>query len=124
MLEVDLMLSIRGLQGICSGWLWTLLQAGQRLYLEEGRQYVGRAGRMDMKDRCMLSCFSRVRLFVMLWTVAHQAPPPMGFPRQEYWSGVPLPSPKIFAVEKNEVFNNQLFIVHVTDSDDLCSCTV
>ena len=46
-----------------------------------------------MKDRCMLSCFSRVRLFVMLWTVAHQAPPPMGFPRQEYWSGLPFSSP-------------------------------
>ena len=28
------------------------------------------------------------------WTAAHQAPPSMGFPRQEYWSGVPLPSPK------------------------------
>ena len=27
------------------------------------------------------------------WTVAYQAPPSMGFPRQEYWSGVPLPSP-------------------------------
>ena len=27
------------------------------------------------------------------WTAAHQAPPSMGFPRQEYWSGVPLPSP-------------------------------
>ena len=27
------------------------------------------------------------------WTVAHQAPPSMGFPRQEYWSGVPSPSP-------------------------------
>ena len=28
------------------------------------------------------------------WTIAYQAPPPMGFSRQEYWSGVPLPSPK------------------------------
>ena len=28
------------------------------------------------------------------WTAAHQAPPSMGFSRQEYWSGVPLPSPK------------------------------
>ena len=28
------------------------------------------------------------------WTAAYQAPPPMGFSRQEYWSGVPLPSPK------------------------------
>ena len=27
------------------------------------------------------------------WTVAHQAPPSMGFPRQEYWSGLPFPSP-------------------------------
>ena len=27
------------------------------------------------------------------WTAAHQAPPPMGFSRQEYWSGLPLPSP-------------------------------
>ena len=31
--------------------------------------------------------------FVTLWTVAHQAPLPMGFPRQEYWSGLPFPSP-------------------------------
>ena len=37
---------------------------------------------------------SRVRLFSTPWTAAHQAPPPMGFSRQEYWSGVPLPSPK------------------------------
>ena len=36
---------------------------------------------------------SRVRLFSTPWTVAHQAPPPMGFSRQEYWSGLPYPSP-------------------------------
>ena len=36
---------------------------------------------------------SRVRLFVTPWTVAYQALPSMGFSRQEYWSGVPLPSP-------------------------------
>ena len=36
-----------------------------------------------------LSC---VRLFVTPWTVAHQAPPSMGFSRQEYWSGLPFPS--------------------------------
>ena len=33
---------------------------------------------------------SRVRLFATPWTAAYQAPPPMGFSRQEYWSGVPL----------------------------------
>ena len=42
---------------------------------------------------CMLSCFSCVQLFATLWTVAHQAPLSMGFPRQEYWSGLPFPSP-------------------------------
>ena len=41
---------------------------------------------------CMLSLFSRVQLFVTPWTVAHQAPPSMGLSRQEYWSGLPLPS--------------------------------
>ena len=36
---------------------------------------------------------SRVRLFGTLWTIAYQAPLSMGFPRQEYWSGLPFPSP-------------------------------
>ena len=36
---------------------------------------------------------SRVRLFATPWTAAHQAPLSMGFSRQEYWSGVPSPSP-------------------------------
>ena len=36
---------------------------------------------------------SRVRLFATPWTAASQAPPSMGFSRQEYWSGLPLPSP-------------------------------
>ena len=36
---------------------------------------------------------SQVRLFVTPRTAAYQAPPSMGFSRQEYWSGVPLPSP-------------------------------
>ena len=39
------------------------------------------------------SSLSHVRLLATPWTAAHQAPPYMGFPRQEYWSGVPLPSP-------------------------------
>ena len=41
----------------------------------------------------MLSHFSRVQLYVTLWTVAHQAPLSVGFFRQEYWSGLPFPSP-------------------------------
>ena len=39
---------------------------------------------------------SRVRLLATPWTAAHQAPPSMGFSRQEYWSVVPLPSPEAF----------------------------
>ena len=38
----------------------------------------------------LLSC---VQLFVTPWTVAYQAPPSMGFSREEYWSGLPFPSP-------------------------------
>ena len=41
----------------------------------------------------LLSRFSHVRLFATPWTAAYQAPPSMGFSRQEYWSGLPLPSP-------------------------------
>ena len=36
---------------------------------------------------------SRVQLFATSWTIAHQAPLSMGFFRQEYWSGLPFPSP-------------------------------
>ena len=41
----------------------------------------------------LLSGFSRVRLYATPWTAAYQAPLSMGFARQEYWSGLPLPSP-------------------------------
>ena len=40
-----------------------------------------------------MKSLSRVRLFVTPRTIAHQAPPSMGFSRQEYWSGLPFPSP-------------------------------
>ena len=42
----------------------------------------------------MLDFFSRPQLFVILWTLAFQAPLFMGFSRQEYWSGVPVPFPE------------------------------
>ena len=41
----------------------------------------------------LVKSLSRVRLFATPWTVAHQAPLSMGFSRQEYWSGLPFPSP-------------------------------
>ena len=41
----------------------------------------------------LLSRFSRVRLCATPETAAHQAPPSLGFSRQEHWSGLPFPSP-------------------------------
>ena len=45
---------------------------------------------------------SRVRLLVTPWTAAYQAPPSMGFSRPEYWSGVPLPPPRVFLPSPND----------------------
>ena len=46
------------------------------------------------KTMLLLSRFSRVWLLATPWTAAYQASPSLGFSRQEYWSGVPLPSPE------------------------------
>ena len=45
-----------------------------------------------MNKEKKVKSLSRVQLFVTLWTVTYQAPPDMGFSRQEYWSGLPFPS--------------------------------
>ena len=45
------------------------------------------AGKWEVKVKWL----SRVRLLATPWTAAYQAPPSMGFSRQEYWNGVPLP---------------------------------
>ena len=49
----------------------------------------------DLKSllKVKVKSLSHVRLFATPWTVACQAPPSMGFSRQEYWSGLPFPSP-------------------------------
>ena len=44
-------------------------------------------------QRVKVKSLSRVRLFATPWTAAHQAPLSLGFSRQEYWSGLPFPSP-------------------------------
>ena len=73
---------------------------------------------------------SRVRLVATPWTAAYQAPPSMGFSRQEYWSGVPLPSPKKRAlggsIEKGEqqrwwvVCEFQQMIERCKEAEHLC----
>ena len=47
------------------------------------------------KWKVKVKSLSHVRLLATPWTAAHQAPPSMGFSRQEYWSGLPLSSPII-----------------------------
>ena len=49
----------------------------------------------------LLSHFSRVRLCMTPQTAAHQAPPSLGFSRQEHWSGVPFPSPQASWITNN-----------------------
>ena len=51
------------------------------------------------KWKVKVKSLSRVQLCATPWTVAHQAPPSMGFSRQEYWRGWPLPSPIYFLDE-------------------------
>ena len=50
---------------------------------------------LESKDvKCSkVNSLSRVQLFATPWTVAHHTPPSMGFSSQEYWSGLPFPSP-------------------------------
>ena len=54
---------------------------------------------------------SRVRLLVTPWTAAHQAPPSMGFSRQESWNGVPLPSP-------STLYGSPYLVFTITLSDE------
>ena len=47
--------------------------------------------RSPQESESKVKSFSCVQLFATPWTVAHQAPPSVGFSRQEYWSGLPFP---------------------------------
>ena len=54
---------------------------------------------MKVKVKVKGKSLSRVQLFATTWTVAYQAPPSMGFSRQENWSELPFPSPGIFSAK-------------------------
>ena len=61
-----------------------------------------------VKVKMKVKSLSRVRLLATPWTAAYQAPPSMGFARQEYRSGVPLPSPhKETTIQKKIWFLSQ-----------------
>ena len=71
-----------------------------------------------------MKSLSRLQLVATPWTAAYQAPPSMGFSRQEYWSGLPLPSPEKFTSDYNLVFTLlKLFTALVlasVETDVLC----
>ena len=69
------------------------------------------------KWKVKVKSFSRVRLLATPWTAAHQAPQSTGFSRQEYWSGLPLPSP-VSMVSLNNVL---LSSAALRNSMNLCT---
>ena len=73
-------------------WVWVLTSVGtMHLYFVHTNCLPGNRGTVYSKVKVKL--LSHVRLFATPCTVAYQAPPSMGFSRQEYWSGLPFPSP-------------------------------
>ena len=62
------------------------------------------AGKWKVKVKSL----SHVRLLATPWTAAHQAPPSMGFSRQECWSGVPLPSPMLTHLKPSHEWETSL----------------
>ena len=69
------------------------------------------------KCKVKVKSLSHVPLFATPWTAAYQAPPSMGFSRQEYWSGLPLPSPIIYVRHKKfslPTYSNYPYIYPVT----------
>ena len=66
-----------------------------------------------------MKSLSRVRLQATPWTAAHQAPPSMGFSRQEYWNEVPSPSPTTITV-KNKYSTGRMLVKNKTAFKYVC----
>ena len=74
--------------------LWAQAEVGGEI--GDSKFWIWRCSKMPWKakkGKVKVKSLSRVQLFAIPWTVTYQAPPSMGFSRQEYWSGVPFPSP-------------------------------
>ena len=77
---------------VLSNWLGPRLSPALLGYRSRGRSYCWSCS-WSRGLKVKVKSLSRVQLFVTPWTIAYQAPPSMGFSRQEYWSGLPFPSP-------------------------------
>ena len=69
------------------------------------------------KQKVKVESLTRVRFLATPWTTAHQAPPSMGLSRQEYWSGVPSPSPILYLVSFNSTSCKTVLYYHNQDID-------
>ena len=72
------------------------------------------------KWKVKVKSLSHIRLLATPWTATYQAPPSMGFSRQEYWSGVPLPSPiyfylLLFWTCKSQALKKLTFLITLND---------
>ena len=76
------------------------------------------------KWKVKVKSLSRVRFFSTPWTAAHQAPPSMGFSRQDYWSWVPLPSPWLQFFKCATYSGSSLAISHPCQSHSLAKIPV
>ena len=70
-------------------WIMSLVIAVRSLSLIQNFSWDSN----NLLVKVKVKSLTRVQLFVTLWTVAYQTTPSMGFSRQEYWSGLPFPSP-------------------------------
>ena len=69
--------------------------------MDELQEQMGNFRReMESMHACVLRRFSHVGLCATLWIAAHQAPLSTGFSRQEYWNGLPFPSPKTILIKE------------------------
>ena len=68
--------------------------------------YMPRNGIAESWKKVKVKSFSHVQLFATPWTIAYQLPPSSGFSRQEYWSGLPFPSPcRIIVLHNSSIFS-------------------
>ena len=67
--------------------------ARDKLWILPSIYFVSQCVQQFSRMKVKVKLLSHLRLFATPWTIAYQAPLSMGFSRQEYWSGLPLPSP-------------------------------
>ena len=73
------------------------------------------------KWKVKVKSLSRFQLFATPWTAAYQAPPSMGFSRQEYWSGVPLPSPRMWLGTPYNLISSPYYHLELLTILDKCN---